>query len=82
MPINNKTKDILKIKIYVLGAQLARSEERQRFKLCNCASAVAIQDMLKYNEPGSLWRRAVTQWRRQRGVVPCCEIRACLRLIG
>jgi len=51
MPINNKTKDILKIAENVLGAQvaLARKDSAAAEKLLR--EAVTVQDKLKYNEP-------------------------------
>jgi tetratricopeptide (TPR) repeat protein len=51
MPINNKTKDILKIAKGVLGAQLAMSKQDMNAGIQNLRQAVAIQDGLHYNEP-------------------------------
>jgi tetratricopeptide (TPR) repeat protein len=51
MPINNKTKDILKIAKNVLGAQLAMTRKDMNAGIQNLREAVAIQDGLHYNEP-------------------------------
>jgi hypothetical protein len=51
MPINNKTKDILKIAEDVLGAQLALAKKDNATAANLLRDAVAIQDTLKYNEP-------------------------------
>jgi tetratricopeptide (TPR) repeat protein len=51
MPINNKTKDILKIAKNVLGAQLAMSRKNMDAGIQSLREAVAIQDGLHYNEP-------------------------------
>jgi tetratricopeptide (TPR) repeat protein len=51
MPINNKTKDILKIAKNVLGAQLAMSKKNMDAAIQNLREAVAVQDGLHYNEP-------------------------------
>jgi tetratricopeptide (TPR) repeat protein len=51
MPINNKTKDILKIAENVLGAQIALAKKDDRAALAMLHEAVAIQDKLKYDEP-------------------------------
>jgi tetratricopeptide (TPR) repeat protein len=51
MPINNKTKDILKIARNVLGAQIAMSKKNMDDGIQNLREAVAIQDGLHYNEP-------------------------------
>jgi tetratricopeptide (TPR) repeat protein len=51
MPINNKTKDILKIAEDVLGAQLALAKKDNATAVNMLRDAVAIQDTLKYNEP-------------------------------
>jgi tetratricopeptide (TPR) repeat protein len=51
MPINNKTKDILKIAEDVLGAQLAVAKKDNASAANMLRDAVAIQDTLKYNEP-------------------------------
>jgi hypothetical protein len=51
MPINNKTKDILKIAEDVLGAQLAVAKKDNATAANLLRDAVAIQDTLKYNEP-------------------------------
>ena len=51
MPINNKTKDILKIAKNVLGAQLAMSRKNMNAGIQSLREAVAIQDGLHYNEP-------------------------------
>jgi tetratricopeptide (TPR) repeat protein len=51
MPINNKTKDILKIAKNVLGARVAMSRKNMDAGIQNLREAVAIQDGLHYNEP-------------------------------
>ncbi len=51
MPINNKTKDILKIAEDVLGAKLALARKDNVQAISLLTSAVAIQDTLKYGEP-------------------------------
>ena len=51
MPINNKTKDILKIAEDVLGAQVALAKKDDAAAAGLLRDAVAVQDGLKYNEP-------------------------------
>ena len=51
MPINNKTKDILKIAEDVLGAQIALAKKDNAAAAEMLRDAVAVQDTLKYNEP-------------------------------
>jgi tetratricopeptide (TPR) repeat protein len=51
MPINNKTKDILKIAEDVLGAQIALAKKDTAGAVSQLREAVAIQDTLKYGEP-------------------------------
>ncbi len=51
MPINNKTKDILKIAENVLGAQVALARKDNAGAAKMLREAVAVQDGLKYNEP-------------------------------
>ncbi len=51
MPINNKTKDILKIAADVLGAQIALAKKDEPAAAAMLRDAVAVQDQLKYNEP-------------------------------
>ncbi len=51
MPINNKTKDILKIAENVLGAQVALAKKDNAAALGMLREAVAVQDTLKYDEP-------------------------------
>jgi len=51
MPINNKTKDILKIAENVLGAQLALARKDNASAVSKLREAVAVQDTLKYDEP-------------------------------
>jgi tetratricopeptide (TPR) repeat protein len=51
MPINNKTKDILKIAESVLGAKIAMAKKDNAGAIAQLQSAVAIQDTLKYGEP-------------------------------
>jgi len=51
MPVNNKTKDILKIAENVLGAQLALAKKDNAAAVDMLREAVAVQDTLKYDEP-------------------------------
>jgi tetratricopeptide (TPR) repeat protein len=51
MPINNKTKDILKIAENVLGAQIALAKKDNAAAVVMLREAVAVQDTLKYDEP-------------------------------
>jgi tetratricopeptide (TPR) repeat protein len=51
MPINNKTKDILKIAENVLGAQVALARKDNTAAVSMLREAVAVQDTLKYDEP-------------------------------
>jgi len=51
MPVNNKTKDILKIAEDVLGAQVALAKKDNAGAVGRLREAVAVQDMLKYDEP-------------------------------
>ncbi len=51
MPINNKTKDILKIAENVLGAQIALAKKDSATAANMLREAVAVQDTLKYDEP-------------------------------
>ena len=51
MPINNKTKDILKIAENVLGAQVALARKDNAAAAGMLREAVAVQDTLKYDEP-------------------------------
>src|SRR5216684_2966318 len=51
MRINNKTKDILKIAEYVLGAKIAQAKKENDDAISQLREAVTIQDGLKYNEP-------------------------------
>ena len=51
MPINNKTKDILKIAKNILGAKLAMAKKDNAGAIVMLREAVAIQDTLKYDEP-------------------------------
>lgn len=51
MPINNKTKDILKIAESVLGAQVALAKKDNAAAVSLLREAVAVQDTLKYGEP-------------------------------
>jgi tetratricopeptide (TPR) repeat protein len=51
MPINNKTKDILKIAQDVLGAKIAIAHRDNGGAIERLTEAVAIQDTLKYGEP-------------------------------
>jgi len=51
MPINNKTKDILKIAQDVLGAKIAIAKHDNAAAIERLTEAVEIQDRLKYGEP-------------------------------
>jgi tetratricopeptide (TPR) repeat protein len=51
MPINNKTKDILKIAKNVLGAKLAMAKKDRDAAIVMLREAVSVQDALKYGEP-------------------------------
>ncbi|HLZ91114.1 MAG TPA: hypothetical protein VKQ28_05315 [Candidatus Acidoferrum sp.] len=51
MPVNNKTKDILKIAENVLGAKISLAKNDLQAAADQLRAAVAIQDTLKYNEP-------------------------------
>jgi tetratricopeptide (TPR) repeat protein len=51
MPINNKTKDILKIATNVLGAKIAMAKKDNAAAVAMLKQAVAVQDTLKYDEP-------------------------------
>jgi len=51
MPVNNKTKDILKIAENVLGAQVALAKKDNAAAASTLRDAVAVQDTLKYDEP-------------------------------
>ena len=51
MPINNKTKDILKIAENVLGAKIALMKNDMDGAVNQLRTAVAVQDSLKYDEP-------------------------------
>ena len=51
MPINNKTKDILKIAQDVLGAKIALAKKDTTGAIGMLSEAVTVQDTLKYGEP-------------------------------
>jgi tetratricopeptide (TPR) repeat protein len=51
MPVNNKTKDILKIAENVLGAKISLAKKDNAGAVSMLREAVKIQDGLKYNEP-------------------------------
>ena len=51
MPVNNKTKDILKIAKNVLGAKIALANKDNAGAVSMLREAVKIQDGLKYDEP-------------------------------
>jgi tetratricopeptide (TPR) repeat protein len=51
MPVNNKTKDILKIARDVLGAKIALARKDNASAIAQLQEAVTVQDSLKYNEP-------------------------------
>jgi tetratricopeptide (TPR) repeat protein len=50
-PINNKTKDILKIAGNVLGAKIASAKHDSSAAIAQLRQAVAVQDTLAYDEP-------------------------------
>jgi len=51
MPVNNKTKDVLRIAENVLGAQIALARRDNAAAADMLREAVAVQDTLKYDEP-------------------------------
>ena len=51
MPVNNKTKDVLKIARDVLGAKIALAQRDNASAIAKLQEAVTVQDSLKYNEP-------------------------------
>ncbi len=51
MPVNNKTKDVLKIARDVLGAKIALARKDNAGAIAQLQEAVTVQDSLKYNEP-------------------------------
>jgi hypothetical protein len=51
MPVNNKTKDVLKIARDVLGAKIAMAKKDNAAAIDQLQEAVSVQDTLKYNEP-------------------------------
>jgi len=51
MPINNKTKDILKIAQNVLGARISFEKNDMDATVKQLRAAIAVQDSLKYDEP-------------------------------
>jgi tetratricopeptide (TPR) repeat protein len=51
MPVNNKTKDVLKIARDVLGAKIALAKKDNAGAITQLQDAVTVQDSLKYNEP-------------------------------
>jgi len=51
LPINNKTKDILKIAEDILGAKIALIKNDREIAIARLQEAVTIQDALKYDEP-------------------------------
>jgi tetratricopeptide (TPR) repeat protein len=51
MPVNNKTKDVLKIAENVLGARIASARNDSAAAISMLREAVAVQDTLKYAEP-------------------------------
>src|SRR5579863_10296739 len=51
MPINNKTKDILKIAENILGAKIAMAKKDSVVAIAQLQTAVSIQDKLNYGEP-------------------------------
>jgi len=55
MPINNKSKDILKIAENVLGAKIAMAKKDNAGAVTLLRDAIAIQDKLNYGEPPYLF---------------------------
>jgi len=51
MPVNNKTKDILKIANNVLGAKISQAKKENEAAISQLREAIAVQDTLKYDEP-------------------------------
>jgi tetratricopeptide (TPR) repeat protein len=51
MPVNNKTKDVLKIARDVLGAKIALAKKDNASASAQLEEAISVQDSLKYNEP-------------------------------
>jgi tetratricopeptide (TPR) repeat protein len=51
MPVNNKTKDILKIAEKVLGAKISQARKEDEAAIRQLREAIAVQDRLKYAEP-------------------------------
>jgi tetratricopeptide (TPR) repeat protein len=51
MPVNNKTKDVLKIARDVLGAKIALAKKDNASATAQLQDAISVQDSLKYNEP-------------------------------
>jgi tetratricopeptide (TPR) repeat protein len=51
MPVNNKTKDILKIAENVLGAKISQAKKDNDAAISQLREAIAVQDTLKYDEP-------------------------------
>lgn len=51
MPVNNRTKDILKIAENVLGAKIAMAKKDNAKAIAMLTEAVSVQDSLKYGEP-------------------------------
>jgi len=51
MPVNNKTKDILKIAENVLGAKISQAKKENEAAISQLREAVGVQDGLKYDEP-------------------------------
>ena len=50
-PVNNKSQDMLKIAEHVLGGRIALAKNDMDAAVSQFRAAVAIQDLLKYNEP-------------------------------
>ena len=50
-PVNNKTKDVLKIARDVLGAKIALAKKDSATAITLLRAAVAVEDSLKYDEP-------------------------------
>lgn len=51
MPVNNKTKDVLKIAVNVLGAKISLAKKDMAAAISQLRAAVTVQDTLHYDEP-------------------------------
>jgi tetratricopeptide (TPR) repeat protein len=51
MPVNNKTKVVLKIAVNVLGARISLAKKDLPAAIAQLREAIAVQDTLRYSEP-------------------------------